>query len=156
MTSTTSTPALPASPATATTTTTRPRARAGRVLASALLGGAVAGALNLAVYAVARLAGVPFVGQFDPSGPAGPLPVPLVLVSSLVPAIAAGLFYLALRAITARANAAFVALAAIFTLVSFIPPLGIAGASLGTKLALEVMHVVAAIAITGSIVRRNR
>lgn len=132
------------------------RAPAYRIFKSALVAGLVAAGLNLVVFGIARALGASFVGQFQPDAPATLLPIPFVVMASVVPALVAAGFYLLLRAFFTAASPIFIGLATIFTLVSFAGPFGIAGASLATKLALNVMHLVAAAAITTAIARAAR
>ena len=150
----TSSPAVTASPSSVAPAATK--TTAGTILKAALLGGAIAAVANLALYALARGVGVPFIAKFDPNAPAGPLPLPLVAVASLVPAVAAGLFFVVLQKLVRPAPKVFLAVAVVFTLLSFGGPMGLAEASAGTKGVLALMHVVAGLAITGSILRRVR
>ena len=74
-------------------------------------------------------------------------------VSTLIPAFFAGLIAWALRKKTEKAGVIFLAIAGVFTLVSFGGPMGLEGASMATKMALNAMHIIAAIPITLSLVR---
>jgi hypothetical protein len=127
---------------------------ASNFLGTALKGGAIAAVVNLGLYFAVSAAGVEFLGQFDPAGPQDmALPVPMVAVASIVPALFAGLLALTLRKFTPKAGVIFLAISVGFTLFSFMGPVGIVGASLGTKLALNAMHVVAAFAIALPLLR---
>ncbi len=132
------------------------RAPARKIFTAALLAGLATAALNLTVFAIARWLGVAFEGQFQPGAPTTVLPFPLVVISSVLPALVAAAVYLLLRSFFSAATTIFVGLAAVFTMVSFAAPFGIEGASFATKLALNVMHLVAAVVITASIVRASR
>lgn len=133
-----------------------PKASAGTILKAALIGGAIAAAANLALYVIGRAIGVPFVAKFDPNAPAGTLALPFVAMASLVPALAAGVFFIVLQKLVRPAPKVFLAVAVVFTLLSFGGPIGLAEASAGTKAVLALMHVVAGIAIGGSILRSAR
>jgi len=66
---------------------------------------------------------------------------------SFVPAIFAGLLLAILARFSRRPGRVFVAISAVVLVISFATPFGIEGAPLGIILALEIMHVVAAVAI---------
>lgn len=131
--------------------------RFAQIVGAALAGGAVAAVANLAVYGLARAVGVDFLANYaGPEARVG-LPVPMIAVSSIVPALLGGVLYGLLRSLApARARSVFLGIAVVFTLLSFAGPLGLAGASAGTKAALGVMHVIAAGAVVGSLLRRVR
>ncbi len=121
------------------------------------IGGGVAAALvNLALYFLARAAGVAMEGAFSPGQPPGLLPLPPVALASIVPAIPAAILAWLLARFTGDAARNFSAIAVIFTLLSFAGPAGVAGASMETKVALGLMHIVAATGIAGSIHRALR
>jgi hypothetical protein len=101
------------------------------------------------------VAGVDFLGNFDRHA-VGPLPVVMIGVSSIVPALIGALGLLGLNVLVQRPARIWVPLAVAFTLLSFLGPINIADASAGTKTALSVMHVVAAVAIVGAVLRYGR
>lgn len=144
----------------ATTTSTAPRvARTtiGRTLLVGLLAGLAAGVANLLVFFVAQALGAPFqVPMGGPGSPALPLPFFAVIAASTVPGLGAAVLYWALgRFAGARATTIFIAVAAIFGLLSLAGPLTLP-IDLFTRLAMALMHIVAGIIITGGLVRSAR
>jgi hypothetical protein len=128
-------------------------ASAGGIFKAALTGGAIAAVANLALYGVTRAAGVDYVANFDPAaGPAPLLPF-LPAVSSLIPSLFAGLVMLGLSKATRHPAPIFIGLSVAFALLSLGGPLRLE-ASMGTKVALSLMHFVAAAAITVPLVRK--
>jgi hypothetical protein len=127
-----------------------------KVAIAAPLAGVIAAVLNLIVYSIARGAGADFVGQMDPSSPAAVIPMPIVAVASFVPALFAAGFLLALSRWTKNGAGAFGMVAGVFFLLSLGGPATMGGASPATKVALGVMHLVAAATITGVLLRRGR
>jgi hypothetical protein len=127
-----------------------------KVFLAGLRGGAMAAVGNLALYFGARVAGVSLYGKFDPNLPASLLPVPLPVVASLIPGVAGAALLVGMNAMLGRPSRWFVSVAGIFTVLSMVGPLGIAEASPATKGVLMAMHVVAAVFITRSLVRRAK
>ena len=115
---------------------------------AALKGGAIAAVLNLSLGLVATAAGVDFMGQLEAGGALEQIPTAMFAVSSLIPAVFAGLIAWAMRKKTEKAGVIFLGLSIVFTLLSMGGPAGLVGASMGTKVVLGVMHVVAAVPIT--------
>lgn len=140
----------------ATSPTPRREYAPGRVFVAALAGGAAAAVANVVVYFVALAAGVTMTAQFEPGAAATVLPAFMPAVSSIVPAIGAAALMSALNVALARPTHAFVGIAVVFGVLSMGGPATLAEASLGTQLALAVMHVVAGVAITAAIVVRGR
>lgn len=129
----------------------------GSVLRGAALGGLAAALANYAVYGVSIALGVDFLGRYQgPDSAVTGVPVPMIGVSSFVPALLAGLVFAGLSRITGRARPVFAALAAVLCALSFGGPANIVGASLGTKIALSAMHVVAAVFVVAGIFRGAR
>ena len=134
--------------------TTSPAAHVdvGRVLRAGLLVAISAALANVVVFALERnLLGVSFVFPYQGAGsPALPLPVSFVILASTIPAIAAAVLLAILGKLTRRPLRIFTIMGVIFLIVSFGGPLSVpAGPS--TKLALGVMHVVAAVIIIGGL-----
>lgn len=122
--------------------------------AKAGLGGAaIAAAVNLALLFGATAAGISMVGEYQPGSPAMALPFPMVLVASIMPALAATVAYFGLTRFTGKASRIFVIVAVLFLLLSMGGPLTLASADTGTKLVLAAMHIVAAVAIAGPLSR---
>lgn len=139
-------------------TTTTAAARAGqttigRTLLVGLGAGLAAGVANLLVYALGRALGAPFlVPMGGPGSAAAPLPLLAIVVACALPGLAAAALYWALGRFTARATTIFLAVAAIFALVSLAGPLTLP-IDLGTRLSLASMHLVAGALIAGGLVR---
>lgn len=126
---------------------------AGRLFSAAFIGGGIAAAANLVLYFATHAAGVEFTGRFDPNQPATGLMVPMVAVASILPALFAGLLALGLSKWTRSPALIFGVIAAVFALLSIGGPMGVAEASMGTKVVLSIMHLVAAAGIGGMLVR---
>jgi len=125
-------------------------------LVAALQGGIVAAVLNYGVWLVASALGVEFVARFEgPDAPAGPLPVPAIGFASIVPAFVAAGLLLLLDRCTRHGARIFLGLAIVFTLASFASPHLLPEAALDTRLALDAMHVVAAVSIVYALLTRG-
>jgi hypothetical protein len=119
------------------------------------LTGALFGALgSYVVYGVARLLGVEFIGAFQgPNAPTGPLPVPMILISNLVPGLVASfVFFGFTRALKAPVTPWLVT-SGVLAAASVMAPLTLGGASTGTSVALAAMHVIAGVCIAGNLAR---
>ena len=77
-------------------------------------------------------------------------------MASLVPALPAGLAALVVGRFGKSPATAFTALAVVFGVLSMGGPANLAGASVGLKVILALMHVVSAATITGGVVRSTR
>lgn len=129
----------------------------GRVAVAALLGGGVSAGLNLILYYVAGSIGVPFTARLQgASSPATLLPAAQVVGASIAPALVAALVLFLLDRVTRRAALLFVALAGVGLLASLAGPLTLPDASAGTRLCLALMHVIAAVFITTTLLVRAR
>ena len=133
-----------------------PEVSATSLFIHALRGGLIAALINVGLHFLARAAGVAMEGAFVPGQPAVVLALTPVALASLVPAIPAVILALLLVRFTGDAARNFGVLAAIVLLMSFAGPASVAGASVGTKAALGLMHIVAATFIGGSIHRALR
>ena len=110
-----------------------------------------AAAANALVYLVATAVEAIPSGFVIP-GPGTPLTLGMVVGSTVVPALVAGVVFALLGRFTRRPVRNFVVLAAVLLVLSFITPLTIPGAPLSMILAMELMHVVAAVVIVGGLV----
>ncbi len=126
----------------------------GSALKRALLGAGVAIAANLVVYLVARFA--IGLGLVMPPTPVAPEPAPLnfiaVVLSTLIPAVGAGVIYWLLARSLKNGRLVFLVISALFLLVSFAGPFSLP-AELSTQLTLNLMHIVAGAAIVGALTR---
>jgi hypothetical protein len=140
---------------TSTTQASRSSTSFGALVVQGLLGGALAAVVNVAVLFGAKAVGVTLEGEFQP-GVSSVLPLAPVVISSLVPALPSALVAWLLQKYTAAGARNFAVVAVVFTLVSFFGPVAVAGASVGTKVAMNLMHVVAALGIAGFQLRALR
>ncbi|MDP9455502.1 MAG: DUF6069 family protein [Actinomycetota bacterium] len=123
----------------------------GHITPSRLLWAAPLTALaNALVYLIAGVVGA-IPSDFVIPGPGTPLTLGMVVGSTVVPALLAGVVFALLGRFTRRPVRNFVVLAAVLLVLSFVTPLTIPGAPLSMVLALELMHVVAAVVIVGGL-----
>src|SRR5262245_28610405 len=144
-----------------TLTTIKPafkRRRFGRLLIAALLGGALAAVVNTALLLAAKTAGIGFLAPIN--GPDAPLQAVMpanVIVNCLAAALGAASLLALLARFSRRPHPIFLAVAGVFLLLSFYPDWAFPMDSLATRALLSIMHVVAAVAITGMLLQtRNR
>ncbi len=124
----------------------------GRLLAYGILAGVLAAALNAVVYlAASALGAIPPDVEVGNTG--GPLPLGAVVVFSFVPAILAAGFLVFLGRFSRRPFRVFVVAAVLVFLLSLYTPFSITGAPLAMIVALELMHLVAALVIVAVLVR---
>ena len=126
----------------------------GRVLRAGLVVAAVSAVVNVLVFLLARyVLGIPFVFPFAGEGmPAASLPVSMVLIASLVPAIAGALFLAVLGKVFRRPLRLFQIIGVVLLLLSLGGPFSLP-VDLATKLALSLLHIVAAVVIIGGLTR---
>jgi hypothetical protein len=124
-----------------------------RVALAALAGGSAAATANIAWFLLMRGLGADFMIQPDAAAPAMLVGIPNVVVASFVPALLAGGLLLLLDRFTSNAGRVYVIIASVAALLSLAGPITIGGASAGTRMALAVMHVLTATAISGALVR---
>ncbi len=128
----------------------------GRVLQTGLVVAIAAALVNVMVFVLAGdLLGIPFVFPYPgQGGPAAPLPITLVIMASVLPAIGAALLLAVLARMTRRSLRSFLIVGLVFLIVSLGAPLSLPVA-LATKLALSTMHLVAAAIIIGGLTVRS-
>ncbi len=124
----------------------------GRLVGQALLGGAAAAVVNLVLFFGGRAAGVPFTGEFQP-GQLAELPVPPIVISSLVPAVVAALVALLFQKFTKAPARNFAILATVFCVVSFMGPANVKQIAVSTIVVMNLMHLVAGLGIGGMLYR---
>ena len=116
-----------------------------------LIGGGIAAVINLIIY---------FIGQainggslmMQQGGQGMPLPIVMVILFSLVPGLIAGLLYALLGRFTANPKPIFLGVAAVVFIAFIFGPINAAVGAV-TIWTLEIMHVVAALAIILSLFR---
>lgn len=129
----------------------------GNTLKHALLGGVASAIGNFVVYGGAIAAGVSFTARFQgPQAPVSSLPVPMIAVSSIVPALIAGLVFFGLSKLTKAHRTVFVVLSGLLAVASMGGPANLGDASGGARIALGLMHLVAAAGITVALLRGTR
>ena len=126
----------------------------GEALKRALLGGGLAVAGNLLVYAIARFAaGQALLMPPTPVVPeSAPLNVIAVVLASLIPALVAGVVYWLLSKFTRNGRRSFLILSVFIFLLSLAGPLTLP-VTFATQLTLNLMHIVAGAAIVGALTR---
>jgi len=125
----------------------------GRVALAAVAGGATAAAANTGLFLLLHGLGVDFSIQPIPTAPAAPIPIYNFAVASFLPALIAGGLLLLLGRFTTRAATTFVVIACAFCLVSLAGPATVGGASAATRMALMLMHLLAAVVISTALMR---
>lgn len=122
-----------------------------RLLLAPLPAAAVAAVANLAVFVVAKgLFDVSFVMPYrGPNAASGRLPAAMVVIASVVPAIAAAVLLWALGRFARRPLTVFWVIASLALLASVGGPLSLRQTETSTRVALIVMHVVAAAVTVG-------
>ena len=127
----------------------------GRLLAYGVVAGVAAAVLNAVVYLVASLLGaIPLDVEIPNTG--GPLPLGAVVVFSFVPALLAAALLGLLGRFTRRPISVFYVVAVVLLLASFVTPFSIPGVPFTMVVALELMHVVAAVVIVVVLTRLGR
>ena len=119
----------------------------GRLLWVGPAAGVAAAVVNAVVYLLASAFGAMPSDVVVPGR--GPITLGAVLVSSFVPALVAAVVLTLLGRFTRRPVRNFVVLGAVVFVVSLVPPFSGPGAPVPMVAALILMHVVAAVVITG-------
>ncbi len=127
-----------------------------RLVSAGLIGGAIAATLNLLLYFGAKAAGVNMVAQYDPSAGTSTLPAAMVVVATIVPALVAIGLLAAMNRFLLKPSRAFTVLAGLGAVLSMGGPATLAGADGATKAVLAVMHLIAAGAIAGALLKLGR
>jgi hypothetical protein len=129
---------------------------AGRLPRAVLIAALLSAVLNAIVFFVIGALGVDLTGPFmGPDAPPAALSVVQVIIASAVPAVFAGLLLWLLGRFAPRPVTIFVAIAAVFALLSLGGPLTLP-VSGGLQIALALMHIVSAAAITWALVSQTR
>lgn len=126
----------------------------GRTLLVGLLAGLTAGIANIVVlFVTSALFNLSYlIPMGGPGSEPVPLPLPALIITCVLPALAAALYYWALGRFTNRATPIFVGSAVVALLLMSAPPL-LMPIDFGTVLGLEFMHLVAGAIITYGLVR---
>ncbi len=128
------------------------------LLKATLVGAAAAVVANVVLYFVWSAAVGPFMVAENPdSTTLAPLKLGFVIVSSVIPAFAAGgLYALILRFNRQQAFPIFTSLALLVLVISMVPVAKVPTDGLGTQLGLALLHLVAAICIIIPLVRAGK
>lgn len=127
----------------------------GRLLVVGLGAGVAAAIVNLIVFFVGSALGVPFVAQMGADQPLQELSAGMFIGASLVPALLGAVFYGLLGRFTGRATTIFVAVAAVFALLSLGGPLTMP-VPLATRLLLSLLHLSTAAIVAYGLTRYAR
>jgi hypothetical protein len=137
-----------------TAATTRHGLSVSTALKKGAVGGLLAIAGNLLVYVLARYAFAMelLMPPIPPASESAPLIAGAVIFASFIPGLVAGLAYWLLGKFTANPRRVFLIVAALILLGSMAAPLMLPVA-VGTMIVLNLMHVVAGVAIVGALTR---
>ena len=127
----------------------------GKLAGQAMIGGAAAAVVNLALFFGARAAGVALTGEFQP-GVVSELLIPAVVISSFCPGLIGAGIALAFAKFTKAPARNFGVLCVAFTILSLGGPANVPQLGMGALIVLELMHVVAAVGLGGMLVRALR
>jgi hypothetical protein len=119
----------------------------GRLVPVGLLAALVAAVANAVVYLVAASAGA--MPQEIVVNGQGPITLSVVAALSAQGAVAATIVYALVGRFARRPVRVFRVVAAVVLVLSLVPPFTITGAPISMILALELMHVIAAVVIVG-------
>lgn len=131
----------------------------GKIPTAAAAAAIIASAGNLAAFFLAKqMLGVPFL---MPAGPESTSLVSLtpydVVFACALPAIGAGIFLMIIDKLDERPFPVFFCVSVFFLIFSVAFPVSLPDSvSFGTKISLEVMHMVAGVAIVGSFMKLAR
>lgn len=116
-----------------------------------LVAAGVAATVNVIFFTITKTLGVPYIMPVQgPGSPLEILPVEIVVISSIAPAIGATILYLILGKFLSRPVRIFLIISIIFWVISFIPPLTLpTSVTVSTKASLCAMHVLAGTVIVG-------
>mgnify|MGYP000088380244 CR=1 FL=1 len=127
-----------------------------KLLQAGLIGGAIGAIGSFVVYFIGKAMGIPF--EIMPPGATelDALPVVMIAVANVVPGLIAGGVLALLARFVAQPVRIFQIISLIFLIVSFASPFTQpAEVTMGTKLALNLMHIVAAGGIVWSLTMRE-
>lgn len=121
----------------------------------ALTAAFIAAIINVIIFFVAnQILPGPILINKGPDTPVEPLSVIAVVAITAIPAFLAALVLWLLQKLTSRGAVVFQILAVIILVASFKMPHGLPGVTLANKLALDLMHVVAASTIVYRLTRK--
>jgi hypothetical protein len=123
---------------------------------AALVGGVIGAVANVIVFFIAQALGVAFnIPMGGPSAPLQALPVPAVVILTIVPAIGAGLLLAVLARFTKQPLTIFYIIAGVFLLISFFPTFSLPVPG-NVQISLALMHIIAGAAIVWGLATRTR
>lgn len=119
--------------------------------------GVVSAVANLIFFFVSSAAGIPFMIPVENPDVLEPLPAMVVAIASFVPAIGATILFALLGRFLSQGVRIFVIVSIVFLIASFALPFSLpAAVPVSTKIALNVMHVIAGVAIVGVLLKLGR
>ena len=136
-------------------TTSKQTLSLSKALTAGLIGGLIAAIINVILYFLFQaINGGPLLVAIP--GTTGPEPFPIfpVIMLSIIPGLVAGVLFWVLSRFTDNATRWFLIVAAIIFVAFFFGPIG-AASGVVAILALELMHVGAAVPIIWSLLRRT-
>ena len=120
-----------------------------------LVAAAGATVANVVFFFVSKEIGIPYLVTMQ--GSLGPLPPVMVIVSSVIPAVAATVLFALLGKFLSRPIRVFTIISIIVLLISLAPPLTMPGeVAVSTKVSLVVMHIITAAVTVGVLTRLGR
>ncbi len=123
-----------------------------RLLWAAPLTSGLAAIVNLLYYELTRAMGEPYVVPINSSGTVfEPMPVIMVFLFTLVGAIGAILLFTILVKLAKHPLPPFLSISATALLVSFGGPFSLPAVTLGTRILLSGMHILAAVVTVGGL-----
>ena len=113
---------------------------------------------NLILFLITRGLGIPYIMPLQgPDAMLEALPASMVVIASVVPAIAATILFAILGKFLAQPIRVFWIIATVFLVISLAAPLTLpAAVALSTKIGLTLMHVVAGATIVGILTTLGR
>ena len=131
----------------------------GKIPGAAAAAAIIASAGNLAAFFLAKeMLGVPFLMPTDPGSTSlAPLTPYDVVFACALPAIGAGIFLIIIDKLDKRPFPVFFCVSAFFLIFSVAFPVSLPDSvSFGTKISLEVMHMIGAVSIVGAFMKLAR
>jgi len=136
-------------------TSSKPQLSLSKALIAGLIGGLIAAVINVILYFVFQaINGGPLLVALPGTTAPEPFPIFPVLTFSVVPGLVAGALFWALSRYTGNATRWFLIVSAVVFIAFLFGPLG-AASGVVAILALELMHVGAAVPIIWSLLTRT-
>lgn len=120
-----------------------------------LVAAGVAAIANVIFYWMSSAVGIPYLIPVQgPDAPLEPLPTVAVIIATIIPTVVATILFGILGRFLSNPVRVFVIISVVVLVASFAMPFTLpAAVALSTKIALNVMHVVAAVVIVGVLIQ---